>query len=447
MRMAWITDVAGGLEQLLTGGALVVLLLGTGVYFTVRSGFFPLRGFPFIVKHTLGTLLKKREETRTQGISPFQAVTTALAGTMGVGNIAGVATALVAGGPGAIFWMWVGALFGMTTKYAEIFLAVTHRRRDKNGRFYGGPMYYMEDAAGGRGLACAFAALCAACSLGIGNMTQVNSVSTALESAFAVPPWCSGAVVAVLVALVVFGGVRRIAAVTEMVIPFISILYICCAGAFLYINRQGIGGAFALILQSAWSPRCAVGGFAGYGINRALSMGLSRGVFTNEAGLGSAPIAHAAADCKSPAHQGVWGIFEVFLDTIVVCTITALVILLAGDGVLWHSGLDGAPLTSAAFAATFGGFGSKFVAVSILFFAVSAMLGWCYYGESALRYISRGRRAPVLMYRLLFIACIVPGAVVEMTAVWRLSDSLNALMAIPNIYALLLLRKEVQFPR
>ena len=431
------------LERILLGGSMVALLLGAGIFFTVKSRFFQLRGLPFILRHTVGTLLKKRDETHKGGISPFQAVTTALAGTMGVGNIAGVATALVAGGPGAIFWMWVSAFFGMMTKYAEIFLAVKYRRRDGGGRFYGGPMYYMEDGLGKRWLACIFAVLCAACSLGIGNMTQVNSVSTAMESAFHLPPWVSGAVITAVVALVVFGGVKRIAAVTEMVIPFISIVYICCAGAFLFIHRELVGSAFSLIFSEAFRLKPALSGAAGYGISRALRMGLSRGVFTNEAGLGSAPIAHAAAECKSPVHQGVWGIFEVFLDTIVVCTITALVVLTAGGGALWQGGLDGAALTSAAFASAFGSFGSKFIAISIVFFAVSAMLGWCYYGESALLYLSRNSRAAVCAYRVVFLLCILVGATVELTTVWAVSDLLNALMAIPNIAALLLLRREL----
>lgn len=435
------------LEHFLLSGSMVALLLGAGVWLTLRSGIFQLRGLPFILKNTVGTLFQKDNNRKEKGISPFQAVTTALAGTMGVGNIAGVATALVAGGPGAIFWMWVGAFFGMTTKYAEIFLAVKHRRRDKDGRYYGGPMYYMQDSTGSRTLGCIFAALCAACSFGIGNMTQVNSVSTAMRDAFAVPTWVSGVVVATIVALVVFGGVKRIARFNELMIPAITIVYLCCSGAFLWIHRAGISDAFALIFREAFHLRTAAGGLAGYGISRALSTGLSRGVFTNEAGLGSAPIAHSSADCKSPAHQGVWGIFEVFLDTIVVCTITALIVLIAGNGCLWQSGLDGAPLTSAAFADVFGSFGGKFVAVSLLIFAVSGMLGWCFYGESALNYLFRGNQTAIRGYRLAYLACIIIGAVAQVAFVWRLSDCLNALMAIPNMIALFRLRGEIQFPQ
>lgn len=435
------------IDSIITGGFLVVILLGVGIYFTVGSGFYPFRKLGFIYNNTVGTLLKKRDKHRTDGISPFQAVTTALAGTMGVGNIAGVATALVAGGPGAVFWMWVGAFFGMMTKYTEIFLAVKYRKKNKDGQYYGGPMYYMQELASKntKWLAPVFAVACAACSLGIGNMTQVNSVSTAVYSVFNIPTIVSGIIVALLVALVIFGGLKRIAAVTEIVIPFISIIYIFCAGAFLFIYRDGIIDALKLIVSSAFSLRGTAGGLAGYGVRQAMYTGLSRGVFTNEAGLGSAPIAHAAADCKSPEHQSVWGIFEVFLDTVVVCTITALVVLLSGGGQLWNSGLDGAPLTSAAFASQFGDFGSKFIAISILFFAISAMLGWCYYGETSLGFLFPHKKAPVKIYRLIFIICIIIGAVGRLEIIWRLSDTLNALMVIPNIIALWLLRKQVKY--
>lgn len=436
------------MEKYFVGTTMVVLLLGAGIYLTIKSGFFQLRGCGFIFKNTVGTLFKKPDERKNaSGISPFQAVTTALAGTMGVGNIAGVATALVAGGAGAVFWMWISAFFGMMTKYAEIFLSVKYRRRDHFGNFYGGPMYYIEDGLGKKWLACLFALLCAVCAACVGNLTQVNSVSTAMMSAFSIPLWVSGLVVAVCVALVVVGGVKRIASVTELVIPVISIIYIMIAAAFLFIQRNYIMSAFELIFQSAFSPGSAAGGIMGYGISRAIKFGLSRGVFTNEAGLGSAPIAHASANCKSPAHQAVWGIFEVFLDTIVVCTITALVLLTARGGMLWRGGLDGAPLTSTAFETAFPGFGAKFIALSIFFFAVSAILGWYYYGETALSYLFGKSRLALYIYRFLFLVFILPGAVGNMTLVWSLADVFTALMAIPNVVALFCLRREIKTPQ
>ncbi len=434
------------MPQLSLSGVIMALLLLLGIFLTIRHGFFQLRGASFIWKHTLGTLFKK--ETAVQkGISPFQAMTTALAGTMGVGNIAGVATALIAGGPGAIFWMWVSAFFGMMTKYTEIFLAVRYRITDKQGQFSGGPMYYMKNALKKPWLAGMFSVLCALCSLGIGNMTQVNAVSTAMQDTFAVPHWVSGVVVTVLVGLVVFGGVKRIATVTEWVIPIISVVYIFCAGTLLWQLRAMLPQTFAQIVQGAFGLRQAAGGALGYGLANALRFGLARGVFTNEAGLGSAPIVHAAANCKSPAHQGAWGIFEVFLDTSVVCTITALVLLCAGGGILWQSGLDGAVLTSAAFESGFAGFGSKFITLSILFFAVSAMLGWCYYGQQALAFLFNNNQTVINGYRVLFLACILPGAVGGISFVWGISDLLNAFMALPNILAILGLRKVVFTPK
>jgi len=420
---------------------VMLLLLGCGIRLTLHTGFFQLRGLPFILRNTVGTLLSRDPVPDKKGISPFQAMTTALAGTMGVGNIAGVATALVAGGPGAIFWMWVSAFFGMATKYAEILLAVRFRVTGEDGSYRGGPMYYIQRGLRAPGLAAVFSVLCALCALGIGNMAQVNAVSTAMDTAFGVPAWASGSAVAALVCLVVFGGVRRIARVTELVIPMVSILYLFGAGAFLWLHREGLADAFGLILREAFALRPMVGGAAGFGITRAMRYGLSRGVFTNEAGLGSAPIAHAAADCKSPRHQAVWGIFEVFLDTIVVCTITALVLLCAHGGRLWwNSGLDGAALTAAAFQSVFGMAGARFIAVSIFFFAVAAMLGWCYYGECAVGYLTGGARCARDLYRLLFVLCILPGAMGDLTVVWAVSDSLNALMALPNIVALFALR-------
>lgn len=433
------------INEILSGGVPVALLFACGVYYTARSGFFQLRGLPSVIRDTAGTLLKKTNVSRG-GITPFQAVSTALAGTMGVGNIAGVSTAVIAGGPGAILWMCVGALFGMMTKYAEIFLAVKYRRKDKEGRFFGGPMYYIEHGMGKKWLACLFALLCAACSAGVGNLTQVNAVSTAMLDAFGVPLWLSGLVVAIIVGLVVAGGLKRIAGAAELVIPFMSILYLCVSIAFLYLHRAFLADALLLIAKSAFAVRPAAGGALGYGVLRAARIGLARGVFTNEAGLGSAPIAHAGAVCQSPSKQAVWGIFEVFVDTIVVCTITGLVILTAGGGRLWQSGLDGAPLTSAAFASVYGKFGAGFIAVAILFFAVTSIWTWYYYGEQSLRYLFSAPSAAIAVYRVAFISLLIVGSMASLGAVWAIADIFTALMAIPNLVALFALRNEVATP-
>lgn len=427
--------------------SMVILILSIGVLLSLKLHFFQIFGIRYIAKHTVATLLKKEKKGKSkQGLSPFQAVTTALAGTMGVGNIAGVSTALVAGGPGAIFWMWVSAFLGMITKYAEIYLSVKYQKKNAAGHYYGGPMYYMEKSKGGRLLACTFAIFCALCSFGIGNMTQINSVSAALHTTFQIPPILSGILVAALVALVIFGGLKRIAAVNEAIVPFMSIVYFCCAGAYLLIHRAELPRVLQSIISHAFAPPSVSGGVIGYSMKQAISIGLARGVFTNEAGLGSAPIAHAAADCKSPPQQAVWGVFEVFVDTMVVCTMTGLVVLTAQNGQLWKSGLDGAELTSTAFASTFGSFGSSFVAVAIVFFAVSSILGWCYYGEAALGYLCGNRQGSLHIYRYLYVGCIVLGAILELKTVWQLSDIFNTLMAIPNIIAIMLLHKQITLP-
>lgn len=433
------------LSGFIYNGAMVALIFGTGVYLTFKTRFFQIWGIPYILKHTFFTLFRRDEQQKSEGISPFQAVSTALAGTMGVGNIAGVATALTLGGPGAVFWMWVSAFFGMITKYAEIYLAVKYRSKTADG-WQGGPMYYMENGLGMRWLGGLFSLFIALGSFGIGNMTQVNAVSEAAMTAFTIPCWVSGIVVAVLVSLVVFGGIKRIGAVTEFVIPFISVAYIACSVSLLVHNSDYLGSAASLIFREAFALKGVVGGGFGYGILLAMRYGVSRGVFTNEAGMGSAPIAHAAANCKNPARQSVWGIFEVFLDTIVVCTLTALVLLTADGGTLWQGGLDGVSMTSAAFASVFGRAGHGFIAVSVAFFAVAGMLGWCYYGETAIGYLTNSNHIAVTCYRFLFLACIFVGAISNLRLIWGLSDILNALMAIPNIIAILLLRREIVTP-
>ena len=439
--------VLRGLQGALQGVSMLVLICGMGIYLTLRTGFFQVRGFSFIWRNTVKSLFKKDESAKTGGISPFQAVSTALAGTMGVGNIAGVATALTLGGAGAIFWMWVSSFFGMMTKYAEIVLAVRYRQRSENGGWYGGPMYYMEKGLGKRWMGKLFALLCAAGSFGIGNMTQVNAVSGAARAAFGIPFWVTGIVSALLVALVIFGGIRRIATVAEIVIPFITIAYIACCIAALMNGSGYLPGALNLIFSQAFSPRSALGGVAGHSLLTALRYGVSRGVFTNEAGMGAASIAHAAADCKSPAHQGAWGIFEVFLDTNTVCTLTGLVLLTAQGGRLWQGDLEGVEMTSAAFVAVFGPLGATFIAVSVMIFAIAGMLGWCLYGETSIGYLTDRSERSILLYRVFFILLVFVGAVSELRIVWELTDALNALMAIPNIAALWLLRRQITTPK
>jgi len=433
-------------QGILQGASMLVLICGMGIYLTLRTRFFQVRGLPFVLRATLGALFKKDTEQSSGGISPFQAVSTALAGTMGVGNIAGVATALTLGGAGALFWMWVSSFFGMMTKYAEVVLAVRYREKSEGGGWHGGPMYYMEKGLGKRWMAKLFALLCAAGSFGIGNMTQVNAVSGAARVAFGVPLWITGVLTAFIVALVIFGGVKRIASVAEIVIPFISVAYIAACVFAIMRWSDYLGGAVNLIFAQAFTLQSAVGGVAGYGLLTALRYGISRGVFTNEAGMGAASIAHAAADCKSPQHQGAWGIFEVFLDTNTVCTLTGLVLLTAGGGALWQSGLDGVEMTTAAFVSVFGPLGATFIALSVMIYAIAGMLGWCLYGETSIGYLTNRNERSVLIYRGVFIICVYVGAVSELRMIWELTDALNALMAVPNIAALWLLRKQIILP-
>lgn len=416
------------------GPFMLVLLLGTGIYLTMRTRFFQLSKFGRMLKCTLGSLFSGKKKTNgKQKISPFQAMSTALAGTIGVGNIVGIATAITMGGPGAVFWMWISAFFGMMTKYAEVALAVRFRGTRENGQHYGGPMLYIEKGLHMKWLACIFSILCAFASFGIGNMTQSNAISGALASSFQVPPWLSGIVVAVIIAAVILGGVKRITKVTSTLVPIMSIFYILGALVVLIINGSEIPHAFALIFQGAFRPEAAAGGVIGFTIAQAMRFGFARGVFTNEAGLGSAPIAHAVADTDNPVEQGLWGMFEVFVDTIVVCTMTALVLLSSG---LWNSGVSDTSMAAAAFAQAFGTYGGYFISIATTLFAISTLLGWSMYGENSIQYLSKNRPLPVLIYRTVFIFLIVVGATIKIELAWEISDTLNGLMAIPNLIGL-----------
>ncbi len=426
------------------------ILMGAGLWFTVGSGCWQVLHIGDIFRETLGSLFRKdgKQKTNPKAVTPFQAMSTALASTVGTGNIAGVATAIVAGGPGAVFWMWVSALLGMGTKYAEVFLAVKYRKKAPGGGWMGGPMMYME-AIGWRVPAVVFAALCMTAALGVGNLTQVNTLADAVYTVFHAPRFITGAVTAVLAGLVVLGGIRSVGAAAEKLVPIMSVLYILLSAAVLWVCRDGVLPALRSIIAGAFSPQAALGGAAGYTVWRALRFGVSRGVFSNEAGLGSAPIAHAAADTDSAARQGMWGALEVFIDTIVLCTLTALVILSAG--VFTPGGaIDGAALTVAAFERALGPFGAGAVAVCTALFAFATIPGWCFYGEQCCRYLfcreSAGRltrRYAPALYRAAFILMLLPGAALRLDVVWRFADIMNAAMAIPNLAAILWMSPQV----
>lgn len=414
------------------GWPMLILLLGTGVVLGVLTRFIVLRKMGFVLKNTLLKMFKKGSGGEGE-VSAFQAVSTALAATVGTGNIAGVALAIAVGGPGAVFWMWLSAILGMTTKFSEVILAVTYRVKDDQGSFSGGPMYYIARGLGQKWLAKVFALFGALASFGIGCMTQSNSIAESLKTSYGIDPKIIGIVLAVLAGIVIIGGIKRIGTVTEKLVPFMAAFYILGAIVIILINFTKIPEAFSLIFTSAFTGHAAVGGFAGSTLMMAMKLGVARGVFTNEAGLGSAPIAHAAATTDHPVRQGLWGVFEVFVDTIVICTMTALVVLVSG---VWDSGLQGAALTTAAFEEGFRG-GKNIVSVGLALFAFSTILGWSYYGEKCTQYLF-GKKF-IIVYRLIYIPLVFVGAIGGLQYIWAISDTLNGLMAIPNLIGLLFL--------
>lgn len=403
-----------------------------GLYLTLRSSFLALRRFPAAVRLTLGSLFRREKRRPRAGeISPFQALTTALAATVGTGNIAGVATAITLGGPGAIFWMWVSAFLGMTTKFAEIILAVHYRRRFPGGGYAGGPMYALKYGLHRPFLAALFALFGAAAAFGIGNLVQANSLADVARSTFGIPPLVTGIVLAGLTAAVILGGIRRIGLITEKMVPAMAVFYAGGSLIILAIHYPALPAALAEIVRGAFSGRAAAGGFAGAGVLQAMRYGVTRGVFSNEAGLGSASIAHAAARTDHPVRQGLWGIMEVFIDTHIICTMTALILLVTGA---WTGSQEGASMTAEAFNRGLPGPGGVIVVTGLIFFAFSTLLSWSYYGEKCFEFLAGGGG---LFYRLAWILIIVVGATGGLRAVWTLADTLNAFMAVPNVFALL----------
>lgn len=418
------------------GMPMVAMLGFVGILYTVRSRFFQFRRLKDIFKSTFGSLKNGGGEEK----SAFKAMATALGGTIGVGNIAGVATAIVAGGAGAVFWMWISGFIGMMTKLAEVCVAMKFRRRGKDGKPYGGPFIYIIDGLGKKfaPLAVFFAVCCVLASLGMGSMTQSNAVGTGLYDNFGVPPLIAGIAIAIPVFIVISGGFSRVSSFTGVFVPLMSVFYMLFSVYVIVVNRAELPSALSGIFTGAFGLRQVGGGVAGFAISRAMKVGISRGVFTNEAGMGSSPIAHASAEVSDPFKQSMWGAVEVFLDTIVVCTMTALVILTSG-AYLNGAALDGVALTTAAFTEVMGGFGGKFIAVSVTFFAFASTIGWAFYGEAATGFLLRDRMGAVKAFRLLFCITLVAGAVAELSLVWNMADILNGLMALPNIIALVLM--------
>ncbi|MEA5012114.1 MAG: alanine/glycine:cation symporter family protein [Angelakisella sp.] len=511
-----IEAVNSAINNVVWGPPMLALILCTGIYMTVSTKFFQVLRAKFVSSATFLAIFTKASVTKSgdhKSISQFQALSTALAATIGTGNIAGVATAVVTGGPGAVFWMWVSAFFGMMTNYSENVLGIYYRKRNIKNEWSGGAMYYLEeglkDKKGlrhvAKPLACLFALFCVMASFGIGNMTQINSISDALYSSFSIPKLASGIALAVLAALVIIGGIKRIGKVSEKLVPFMAAIYIIASVTVLVLNWHQIPDVFGSIFRSAFCFEAVAGGAAGVVMKNAITMGFKRGVFSNEAGLGSSVMVHSASDVKEPVIQGAWGIFEVFFDTIIVCSLTAFVVIstlstpshapvmsvsqaaaaaengatvyftlegTAQDGVqalitdmpnivqspsggtvYSHSSLlkasknaagsisisavSGVPLVSYAFESRFGAFAGGFVSVAILLFAFSTVLGWSYYGEKSMEYLL-GAKA-VTVYKVIFVCFIVVGATLNLGLAWDISDTLNGLMAVPNLIGVLLL--------
>ncbi len=413
------------------GPPMMILLVGTGLWLTIN-----LKGIQFtkMFYALYLALIKRKEKTDQPGdISHFQALMTALSATVGTGNIAGVATAIAAGGPGALFWMWVTGLVGMATKYAEAILAVTYRETDEKGEMSGGPMYYISRGLNMPWLGTLFAFFATIASFGIGNMVQSNSVAAAVEATFHVSPVITGIVLMVLTAIVVLGGIKKIGQVTGVLVPVMIVFYVIGALIILFMNASAVPEAFKLIFHHAFNPTAATGGFAGATVMYAMRMGVARGIFSNESGLGSAPIAAAAAQTKYPAVQALVSMTQVFIDTILVCTMTGLILILTG---FWNSGETGAALTTKAFEAGMPG-GGLIVTIGLILFAYSTILGWCYYGERSIAYLFGVKS--IMPYRIVFCLIVGIGAISRLNIVWNLSDTFNGLMAVPNLVGLLLL--------
>ena len=429
--MEIITNIVGQLNSIVWGVPMLVLILGVGLYLSFGLRLLTIIKIPF----GFGLLWRGRQAGDDGGISPFNALMTSLAATIGTGNIAGVATAIFLGGPGAVFWMWMTALVGMATKYAEAVLAVRFREIDERGKHVGGPMYYIRNGLGENWawLAIAFALFAGMAGFGIGNMVQANSIAAALNANFNIPTWATGGVLVVLVGAVLLGGIERISDIAGKLVPFMAVAYISAAILVLIVNVGSIPNSFVLIVTHAFTPSAATGGFAGAAVWMAIRFGVARGVFSNEAGLGSAAIAHAASSTKGPVSQGLVAMLGTFIDTLIVCTFTALAIISTG---VWTSGETGAALTSLAFSSSIPG-GGYVIAIALSIFAFTTILGWSYYCERSLQYLFGVRI--ITPFRIIWSLATLVGATLKLGFVWLLADTLNAMMAIPNLVALALL--------
>lgn len=467
--MGWLEQI----HRMVWGPWTLLIFLGVGIFFTVKCHFFQIAGFSYWWKHTAGCILSGRGsggagsekgggETSgknggkkgTKGISQFQSVCTALAATVGTGNIAGVATALTAGGPGALFWMWVSALIGMITAYGETMLGIRYRYKDSEGHYVCGPFVYMERGLGMKGMGLLYSFLCLMCSLGMGSMVQANSAISTMEYTWHVPAVTGGLVFTGLLAMVICGGIKRIGNVAEKLMPAASIIYIFFSMIVILSCFERIPGALAAMMSSAFRPEAAAGGGAGYVVSRSIRYGISRGVFSNEAGLGTLAVLHGPAENTTPHEQGMWAMFEVFFDTVILCTLTALVILCMTESAPETVPCQGAALAAWCFSGRLGTAGEYLVSGSMVVFAFATIMAWFYLGKQAAAYFIRGtglseqtaRRFAARIYPFLFLGAVFLGSEARLDLVWLLSDIWNGLMAFPNLTALLFLSKEITVP-
>ena len=442
-----IETINTAVNNFIWGVPAMVCIFGVGLYLSIRTNFLQIRKFPYAIKTTLGRIFRKRDAS-DGAITPFQAVCTALAATVGTGNIAGVAGAIAIGGPGAIFWMWVSALFGMCTKYAEVTLAVHYREINANGELVGGPMYYIKNGLSKKWhwLAYLFAAFGVLTVFGTGNATQVNTITTAInsallnynvisESAVSTSNLIIGIIIAILIAMILLGGIKRIGHVTENLVPFMALLYILLGLGVILLNIQNVPAVFASIFRGAFQPRAVTGGIV-LSMFTSLKKGVSRGIFSNEAGLGTGSIAHACADTKKPVKQGMFGIFEVFTDTIVICTLTTLVILCSGVAVDYGKAA-GAELTILGFTSTYGSWVSIFTAIAMCCFAFSTAVGWGLYGARCIEFLFSEK--VIKPFMVIYSLVAILGATANLGLMWSIAETFNGLMAIPNLIALFLL--------
>ena len=443
----FIKTVNGAVNGFVWGIPAIVCIIGVGILMSVRTKFLQFRKFPYAIKSSVGKIFTK-DDSEKGSITAFQAVCTALAGTVGTGNIAGVAGAIAIGGPGAVFWMWISALLGMCTKFAEVTLAVHFREKNPQGDYVGGPMYYIKNGLHKRWhfLATLYAVFGVLTVFGTGNATQVNTITTAINTALLnysvisdnntkIVSLVIGIIIAIVVGLVLLGGIKRIGKVTEKLVPFMALLYILLALGVVFINIKNLPAVFVSIFKSAFSPAAVTGGVVG-SMFIAMQKGVSRGIFSNEAGLGTGSIAHATSEVKNPVEQGVFGIFEVFTDTIVICTLTALVILCSGTPITF--GIDaGAELTISGFTSTYGNWVSIFTAIAMVCFAFSTILGWGLYGARCIEYL--GSEKLIKPFMILYSLVAIVGATIDLDLLWSLADTFNGLMSIPNLIALFLL--------